>query len=97
MPPMDLSDDSVVVSTPRLVAADVGEEVVILNMEDGLYFGLEDVSARIWKLLQEPVAVREIERVLLEEYDVEPERCHDEVLRLIADLVEQNLVEVRNR
>jgi hypothetical protein len=52
------------------------------------------VGARIWKLLQKPVRVGEIERVLLEEYDVEPEKCHEEVVGLLNKLVDQNLVEV---
>jgi hypothetical protein len=91
---MEIFSDSTVVSTRRLVSADLGEEVILLHLENGLYFGLENVGARIWKLLQKPVRVGEIERVLLEEYDVEPEKCHEEVVGLLNKLVDQNLVEV---
>jgi hypothetical protein len=91
---MEISSDLTVVSTRRLVSADLGEEVILLHLENGLYFGLENVGARIWKLLQKPVRVGEIERVLLEEYDVEPEKCHEEVVGLLNKLVDQNLVEV---
>jgi hypothetical protein len=93
---MELTLDSVVASTSRLVAADLGEDVMILHLEDGLYFGLADVSARIWKLLEKPLALREIGRVLVKEYDVDPERCHEEVLHFVSGLVERRLVEVRN-
>lgn len=92
--PMELSGDSVVVTTRRHVSADIGEELILLHLENGLYFGLGDVGTRIWRLLENPVTVREIDRVLLEEYDVEPERCHEEVLRLVSDLVDQRLAEV---
>jgi hypothetical protein len=92
---MHLSSDSVVAATPRHVSADMGEEIILLHLENGLYFGLGNVGTRIWQLLEKPVTVREIERVLLEEYDVEPERCHAEVLRLVSDLVDQQLVEVQ--
>jgi hypothetical protein len=92
---MKLSSDSVVVVTPHMVAADMGEEVIVLHLEDGYYFGLENVSARIWKLLQKPVRVGEIERLLLEEYDVEPQKCREEVLSLLSNLVDKGLVEVR--
>jgi hypothetical protein len=91
---MEISSDSTVVSTRRLVSADLGEEVILLHLENGLYFGLENVGARIWKLLEKPVRVGEIERMLLEEYDVEPEKCHAEVVSLLNKLVDQNLVEV---
>lgn len=91
---MELSSNSVVVATPHHVGADLGEEVILLHLNHGQYFGLGNVGASIWKLLGKPVRIVEIERVLLEEYDVEPQRCHDEVLRLVSDLVDQELVEV---
>lgn len=91
---MDLSRDSTVVATPLQVGADLGEEVIILHLTNGRYFGLGNVGARIWKLLRDPVTIGEIERVLLEEYEVAPERCHDEVQRLVNQLVDQGLVEV---
>lgn len=91
---MEISSDSTVVSTRRSVSADLGEEVILLHLESGVYFGLESVSARIWKLLQTPVRVGEIERALLEDYDVGPEKCHEEVMSLLNKLVGENLVEV---
>ena len=90
---MELSSKSQVVSSRYLVGAEVGEEIILLHLENGLYFGLDDVSARIWKLLQEPTTVGEIERVLLEEYEIDGDRCHEDVVRLLSDLIEQGLVE----
>ncbi len=91
---MKLSSDSTVVITPRQVGADLGEEIILLHLENGQYFGLEDVGARIWSLMERPTAVSEIERILLEEYDIEPDRCHEEVLQLLSDLIDNGLVEV---
>ena len=91
---MNISSDSTVVVKPRLVSADVGEAVILLHLENGLYYGLGDVGARIWQLLQNPVKVEEIERVLLEEYDVDSDTCHTEIVDLLNKLVEENLVEV---
>jgi hypothetical protein len=92
---MDLSDTSVLMATPNMVAADVGEQVLILHLKNGQYFGLDEVGAKIWQLLQEPVTVMEIERNLLEEYDVEPEQCRREVRQLLSGLIEEGLVEVQ--
>lgn len=92
---MELTSDSTVVASGSLVSADIGEgEVILLHLENGRYFGLQEVSARVWKLLENPITVREIERVLLDEYEIEVERCHDEVLRLLSDLLDEGLVEV---
>ena len=91
---MGLSGESVVVATPHHVSADMGEEIILLHLENGLYFGLGNVGTRIWNLLQKPVKVREITSLLLQEYEVDHERCHDEVMSLVADLVDQGLVTV---
>jgi hypothetical protein len=91
---MQITSESTVAPTRRLVSADLGEEVILLHLETGLYYGLENVGARIWKLLQKPVKVGEIESALLDEYEVEPETCHAEVVTLLQRLIDQNLVEV---
>jgi len=92
---MKLTLDSTVVASTTLVSADIGEEeVILLHLGNGFYFGLQDVSARVWRLAQSPITVREIERILLEEYEIDSKRCHDEVLRLLSDLLDEGLVEV---
>jgi hypothetical protein len=93
---MKISSDSMVAATHRFVSADLGEEVILLHLENGLYFGLGNVGARIWQLLQNPVKVGEIERLLLEEYEVDTDTCHAEVVTLLEKLVGENLVEVKN-
>lgn len=93
---MTLTSDSVVQAIPHLVSADMGEEVILLHLRNGQYFGLQNVGARIWDLLRTPRSVGEIQSTLLAEYDVEPETCWNEVERLLEELVERDLVEVRS-
>ena len=89
-----ISTSSVVVAAQDQVSSDLGEEVVILQLRNGVYYGLDEVGARIWDLIQEPRAVNEIRDLLLDEYDVEPERCERDLLALLEELVAEGLVEV---
>ncbi|HUP01087.1 MAG TPA: PqqD family peptide modification chaperone [Gemmatimonadota bacterium] len=91
---MDLSRDTVVTRTNGQVSSDLGGEVVIFDVDAGTYFGLEGVGARVWELLGQSVTMGEIERILLEEYDVEPERCWRDLVHLLSGLIERGLVEV---
>lgn len=68
--------------------------MAILDLKAGVYYGLDEVGARIWNLLQEPKIVSEIRHTLLEEYDVEPERCERDLLALLQRLADEGLVEV---
>ena len=91
-----ISTSSVVVAAKDQVSSDLGEEVAILDLKNGVYYGLDAVSARIWTLIQEPKAVNEIRDVLLDEYEVEPEHCERDLLALLEKLVAENLVEARD-
>jgi hypothetical protein len=91
-----ISRNSIVVVSKDQVFCNLAEEVVILALNSGMYFGLNVVGARIWKLIQEPTTVNEVCEVLLEEYDVEHERCEHDLVAILQELVTKGLVEVGN-
>jgi hypothetical protein len=91
-----ISDSTVLVAARDLLATEFSREFVILNLQDGVYYGLEEAGARVWALLQSPVAVRTICDALVSEYDVEPERCARDIRSLLGDLASRGLVEVRD-
>ncbi|MDQ3661539.1 MAG: PqqD family peptide modification chaperone [Actinomycetota bacterium] len=86
--------DSVVVASKRQVSSDLGGEAAILDLEGGVYYGLDEVGARIWEMIQEPRPASEVRDALIEEYDVEPERCERDLLALLERLAEERLIEV---
>ncbi len=90
----EISVDSVVVASKRQVSSDLGGEAAILDLEGGVYYGLDEVGARIWEMIQEPRPASEVRDALIEEYDVEPERCERDLLALLQRLAEERLVEV---
>lgn len=72
----------------------VADERVILHLEKGVYYGLDAVGSRIWSLLDEWRPLTEIRDRILEEYDVERERCETEILAFVRDLAEHGLIQV---
>jgi hypothetical protein len=91
-----VSGSSTVVAAKDQVSSDLRGEVAILDLKAGVYYGLDAVGARIWSLIEEPRTVNEIRDILLEEYDVEPERCERDLLALLRRLADEGLVEVRS-
>jgi hypothetical protein len=80
------------------VACDLEDEVVVLSLADGTYYGLDPVGARVWSLLQAPQTVAAIRDVLLEEYSgVDADQCTRDLVALLEQLVEWNLAEVEQR
>jgi len=91
-----ISDRSVVVAAKDQVSCDLSGEAAILNIKNGVYYGLDPVGARIWNLVQEPRAVADIQNTITTEYDVEPERCARDLVSLLEKLLAEGLIEVKD-
>ncbi len=76
------------------VSCDLAGEAVILHLKSGKYFGLNEVGARIWDLLKEHQTPEAIRDILLDEYDVDPQQCEQDLLELLQQLLEQGLIHV---
>ena len=90
-----LSATSIVVASKEQMASDIGGETIILGLTAGRYYGLDAVGMRMWQLIQTPVAISDVVRTIIGEYEVEPERCEEDLLNLLQKMVDARLVEVR--
>ena len=88
------SEQAYVVATERQVAANVGEEAVLLQLDQGIYYGLNAVAARVWQLVQTPQAIAALVDQVEREFDVEHARCSQDVRELVAQLAQARLVSV---
>jgi hypothetical protein len=70
-------------------------EAVLLNPASERYFGLDETGTRMWQLATSSLNIDAAYRELLAEYDVAPELLHDNLVRLLTDLVDNGLLEVR--
>jgi len=89
-----ISLNTTVVVSKEQASADLGDEAAILNLKDGVYYGLDPVGARIWKLIQTPRTVQEVRDTLLEEYDVEADRCEEDLIALLQKLAKNDLIDI---
>ena len=55
--------DPVVVAARQQISCDLADEVAILNLESGVYYGIDAVGALIWNLVQQPRTRSEERRV----------------------------------
>jgi hypothetical protein len=87
---MNLSDKLTI--PPQVMARQVGEETVILDLASGTYFGLDPVGARIWQLLAEGGTLAEVCETMLSEYEVSQEEIERDVIRLAEELSAKQLI-----
>jgi hypothetical protein len=79
---------------PDVLFRDLGGEAVLLDLEAGTYFGLNEVGTAIWNRLAAGARLGEIHTKLVETYDAPAERLWEDLLALVRELARQGLVEV---
>ncbi len=80
----------------EIFAADVDDEMVMMDGEQGLYFGLNTVARKIWEFLDRPRTYGELLKALEESYDVDAERCRADVEPFLRKMLEHGLVRVHS-
>lgn len=92
---LTFSTDTRVVATDNHVSSDLAGEEVILNLSNGVYYGLNPVGSQIWTLIQTPQSMGDVCDALQETYDdVDPEVLARDVHALLTDLHDAELIEV---
>ena len=87
--------DELVCASANQVSSPIGEDVALLGLNEGIYYGLNATGARIWELLQQPIRVADIHSALVDEFEVNAETARQDLLAVLADLRAAGLVEVR--
>lgn len=86
---------TVFVQVPKdVLFQEVGGEAILLNLENGKYYGLDEVGTRMWTLLAEHGNPEPVVSAMLKEFDVEEAQLSVDLHGLIAKLAENGLLHV---
>jgi hypothetical protein len=77
-----------------IFASEIDDEMVMMDGEKGLYFGLNSVARRIWELLEKPLAYGDLLRELAAEYSIEDAQCRADVEPFLRKMLENRLIRV---
>ena len=90
-----MDGSSIIVAAKEQVWRELDGEAIVLNLATGIYYGLDPVGTRVWKLVQTPRTVAEILEALLKEFDAAPADCEQDLMTLLGSLAGAGLIEVR--
>jgi hypothetical protein len=77
----------------RALGRIVDDEAVILDLDRGVYFGLNDVGTRVWQLVGEGRQLGSICAAIVEEFEVAPDEAQPDVDAFVADLLANGLIQ----
>lgn len=85
---------SLVAASPDHVSSPLGDELVILDIQKGVYFGLNPLGAFIWRTIQQPTPVIAVRDAILTEFDIDSAACERDLLAILSDLRANGLISV---
>ena len=92
---MDVASTDQFVIHPSVICRELSGETVLLNLESGVYYGLDAVGTRVWQLLMQGCTIAGVRDTMIEEYDVAPDVLNADVMRLIGELRDRGIVTPR--
>lgn len=96
-PVSPLPPGAVVVRSDRMVANELSNnESVMLDVDAGRYYGVQDVAKAIWDAIATPVAIDDLIAGLISRYEVDEETCRREVAAFLESLSDEGLIDVRS-
>lgn len=91
-PPLSL--ETVVSRRQEIIDSALSEtEAVMLNIDKGNYYGVEDVAKFIWDALAEPLSIAALcDKIMAYYVDTDRATCERDALDFVGQLLEENLV-----
>ncbi|HVL67908.1 MAG TPA: PqqD family protein [Vicinamibacterales bacterium] len=89
---MPASLDATVRVPDSTVFHEIDGETVLLQLEAGMYYGLDAVGTRLWQLMVQHASLRTVFETALAEFDVSPEQLERDLLDLVEQLEARGLL-----
>jgi hypothetical protein len=92
VPSVNITDATVISRSPSVLTAEVDGEIVMMSIEQGRYFGLDDIGSDIWKRIEPPCSFAALIDGLTSDYEADRAAIAADVHKLLGEMVEQDVV-----
>ena len=87
----DLSSTTFV-AVPHQVSVDIDGEAAVLDLQNGIYFALNEVATMVWNLLATPQTIGHLQQAITDVYDVSDAEARRDLLQLLGELRDEGLI-----
>ena len=85
-------DDHVAVAD-AVVSRELDNEAVLLNLDTGIYFGLDPVATDMWRAIRSAGALQDVYETVRAQYDAEPAVLRNDLLQLVNQMLAKGLLQ----
>jgi hypothetical protein len=82
------------IQNKEVIQSKIGDEVVMLDVESGFYFGLNSVGSVIWSHLSELITFDELLQKLFSQFEIDMETCRADTAVFLDQLLEKKIIRI---
>ena len=72
----------------------IDQDAVILDLQSGVYYGLNSTGNQIWQWLETPKTLLELNKLLLNEYEVNLQVAIADLQHILQQMLDNGLIEI---
>jgi len=91
---LKITPETILQRNDNHISSTIDEEVVILNIDKGMYFNLNEIGTFIWDILENPCNFESLIAQLVEEYGVNMQDCINDTEPFLLELIANQIIYV---
>jgi hypothetical protein len=88
--------DSIIQRDPEVIGASTDEDLVMVSLATGQYYGLSDVAREIWDAIEFPKKVSDLLCDLTGSYQIDGSSCEEQTLFFLEALHQEGLLQIQD-
>lgn len=80
--------------SPDIYASEISGEAVILEKEQGVYYGLNSSGVILFRHLKEPISSAEIRELLIEKYDADANNLENIIQGFLQEMLAAKIITI---
>lgn len=93
---MEINLATTILKNPNSLEAETGEDLTMMDIENGVYYTLNKVGREIWKKIEQPTTIQSICDQLSDQYNIDNEKCSKDIILFAKKMLENNLITIKN-
>jgi hypothetical protein len=88
--------NSVIQRDPEIIGAEAEQDLIMVSLATGYYYGVSDVAREIWDAIEHPKMVSDLVADLKARYNVDAALCEGQTLSFLEALRAEGLLQVKD-
>ena len=91
-----LTSNSIVERNPEVIAAEADQDLIMVSLATGHYYGVSDVAREIWDAIKQPKRISDLVHDLTAIYHIDSASCHEQTVSFLQALLDEGLLQVKH-